>query len=108
VAGKVFKRAESYEEDGRVYIGIRFADNTQPTFVLAPQAPEITAEQLKWAAFGIAEFVRRRRDTNTDFARKLLVWALPRCYQGFSLEVRQVQKLTPEPKRPVREGQKTK
>jgi hypothetical protein len=89
MAGKVIKWAESYEEDGRVYIGIHLADNSELTFVLTPQAPEITTEQLKWASFGIAEFVRRKRDTNIDFARKLLVWALLRCYKGFSVEVRQ-------------------
>jgi hypothetical protein len=48
LAGKVIKRVNSFEQDGEVYIDIRFADNTQLTFVLAPQVPKITVELLRW------------------------------------------------------------
>jgi hypothetical protein len=49
VAGKVVKRADSFEEDGDVYIGIRFVDDTDLIFVIASQAPKIgTAELLRW------------------------------------------------------------
>jgi hypothetical protein len=49
LAGKVIKRADSFEEDGEVYLGIRFADDTELTFVIASQTPKIsTAELLRW------------------------------------------------------------
>jgi hypothetical protein len=49
LAGKVVERAESFEDDGQIFIVVRFADNTQLTFVLAPQPPKIkTAELLRW------------------------------------------------------------
>jgi len=49
VAGKIVKYAETFEEDGEVYVAIRFKDNTALTFVVSPQTPRIsTAELLKW------------------------------------------------------------
>jgi hypothetical protein len=48
LAGKVVKHADSFEEDGDVCIGIRFADGTELSFVIAPQARIGTAELLRW------------------------------------------------------------
>jgi hypothetical protein len=49
LAGKVVKYAESFEEDGKLYLGIHFTDGTQLSFVVAPQTPKIeVAQLLKW------------------------------------------------------------
>lgn len=50
LAGKVVKRADSFEEDGELFIGIQFADDTELIFAIASQAPRInTAELLSMA-----------------------------------------------------------
>jgi len=49
VSGKVVKYADSFEDEGAVHIAVRFADDTELSFVITPQTPKIgTAELLRW------------------------------------------------------------
>lgn len=48
LAGKVVKYADSFEKDGEVNIGIRFADDTELSFVVTPQVRISRAALLKW------------------------------------------------------------
>jgi hypothetical protein len=51
VAGKVVERAESFLDDGKVFLRVQFADRTELVLVVAAQAPTITnAELLRWKA----------------------------------------------------------
>ena len=49
VTGKIVEYAETFEEDGDVYIGVRFTDGTHLSFIVSAQPPKITTAQLlRW------------------------------------------------------------
>ena len=49
LAGKIVECVDSFEEYGKVNVRVRFADDTEPIVVIAPQPPRITAAQLlRW------------------------------------------------------------
>ena len=46
MAGKSLGYVESFEEDGDLFIGIRFDDDTALTFTITPQTPKIANAEL--------------------------------------------------------------
>lgn len=46
VTGKIVEYADTFEEDGDVYIGVRFTEGTHLSFIVSAQPARITTAQL--------------------------------------------------------------
>lgn len=46
LAKKIVRHIESFEEDGQLYLVVRFMDDTHLTLVIGPQVPEIKSAEL--------------------------------------------------------------